>query len=292
MNSTLISNVGDNDSKTSLNTAFTNIKNIINFCTRIILYAILTMLIGAFLLFVLYFVDMLINISNGNSKVPLFNAYIIITPSMVPTINVNDAIVIKRVNEGELEIDDIITFTSTDKKYNGLTITHRIVGTETLQNGEVVYRTKGDANNVNDSALVSLDNIHGKVILRIPLIGNIQTILSSSSGWLFFIVIPCLGIIAFDIFKLFKAFYLKKILKDDKSIEVDKSKVKLVIKPDKSNIITQETSVKENIVDNEALNNVIDVKNNESSEFVVEEKLVIEDLNKNFEEEEEEIEIL
>ena len=276
MNTTLANEFSD--SKFSKN-FFVNIKNLLNFITRIILYAVMTILIGAFVLFLLYFVDMLINVNKGNTKSPLFNAYIIISPSMVPTINVNDAIVIKRVNEGELKIDDIITFTSTDKKYSGLTITHRIVGTEKLQSGEVVYRTKGDANNVNDSALVSLDNIHGKVILRIPLIGSIQSILSTSSGWIFFIVIPCLGIISFDIFKLIKSVYTKKQLR--KTNNIVKSKVNFAVNDNNKNIKMID-SKKMDIIKEDSIDSL-----DKNVEYLVEELNILEEDKKNNKEEEE-----
>ena len=41
--------------------------------------------------------DACYNSSRVISKSPLLNAYVIVTESMVPTINVNDAIIVKRV---------------------------------------------------------------------------------------------------------------------------------------------------------------------------------------------------
>ena len=40
--------------------------------------------------------DVLYNVKKGNNVVPLFAGYIIVTPSMVPTIKINDAVVVKR----------------------------------------------------------------------------------------------------------------------------------------------------------------------------------------------------
>ena len=122
---------------------------------------------------------------------------------MVPTIKVEDAIVIMRKEPDELKKGDIITFLSSDPRYSGLTITHRIVGIEKSEKG-YFYRTKGDNNNTEDSALVSSDNVYGKVILKIPKIGYIQYVLTQAYGWVLLVVVPCLGIVIFDILKLIK----------------------------------------------------------------------------------------
>jgi len=178
---------------------------IYHFAAKIFLYSILMILILVAIAFILYFIDEQINAKKGIDKQPLFGAYIIISPSMVPTINVYDAIVIKRAEPEELEVDDVITFLSTDSRYSGLVITHRIVGIEKSKTGEIYFRTKGDNNNTEDSSLVRASNIYGKVMLKIPKIGYIQQALTNAVGWVVLIVIPCLGVVIYDIIKMFKA---------------------------------------------------------------------------------------
>ena len=46
--------------------------------------------------------------------------------------------------------------------------------------------------------------------MRIPKIGYIQYFLSNAYGWIIAIVIPCVGIITFDIIKLVKTTKLGK----------------------------------------------------------------------------------
>ena len=89
------------------------------------------------------FIDLQKNIKNGENKQPLFGAYIIISPSMVPTINVEDAIIIQRKEADELKVGDIITFTSSDPRYSGLTITHRIVGIEKSKKEDIYFINSG-----------------------------------------------------------------------------------------------------------------------------------------------------
>ena len=94
---------------------------------EIILYAIFVVLIVAGFMIAWYFVDTTSNIKNGIHKPPIFGAYVIISPSMHPTIKVEDVIVIKRKKNNEYKVGDIITFESTDPRYFGVVVTHRIV---------------------------------------------------------------------------------------------------------------------------------------------------------------------
>ena len=225
------------DEKQEKNETLKLVYKIYHFIAKIFLYSILIILILVALMFILYFIDLQNNMKMGVTKQPLFGAYIIISPSMVPTIKVEDAVVIQRKEQNELKKGDIITFTSNDPRYSGLTITHRIVGVEKSKDNKVYYRTKGDNNNTEDSSLVPYDNINGKVILRIPKIGYIQYALTSSYGIVFLVVIPCLGIVIYDIIKLFKSIIgnTKGKIKEKKS--VDKEEYIEIIEPykDKEN---------------------------------------------------------
>lgn len=183
---------------------FSYIKKGFHFVTTVVMYAIFLILILVGIIFALYFLDQKKNLDSGKNLPPLFNAYVIISPSMVPTIKVEDAVVIKRVDEEELKKGDIITFNSTDYRYSGVTVTHRIVGVEKTSDGKILYTTKGDNNNTPDSTRISYDNIYGKVILKIPKIGYLQYFLTQSYGWIIAVVIPCLCIIIYDIIKLIK----------------------------------------------------------------------------------------
>lgn len=183
---------------------WSKIKKIIHFLTTVIMYSVFFVMVLVGIILLMYVVDIKKNAASGVYKPPLFSAYVIISPSMVPTIKVQDAIVLKRVDAEDVEIGDIITFTSTDSRHSGITITHRVVGIEKTSSGEYMFRTKGDNNNSEDPTLVDQDNINGKVILRIPKIGYIQYFLSQAYGWIIAIVIPCLGIIIYDIIKVIK----------------------------------------------------------------------------------------
>ncbi len=180
------------------------IKRIFHFVMTILLYSVFAILIIVAIMVGFYFVDQYKSTKEGVHRAPLFGAYVIISPSMVPNINVLDAVVTMRVDAKELQKNDVITFVSKDPTHSGITVTHRIVGVKQTESGSYAYRTKGDNNNVEDQTLVSYDDVIGKVMIRIPYIGYLQQFLTTRFGWLLVIVLPCLFIVVGDIVKLVK----------------------------------------------------------------------------------------
>ncbi len=180
-------------------------KKILHFISSIFLYSVLAIIGIIFIMFAAYFIDQKIGAKNGEARSPLFGAYVIISESMVPSINVNDAVVTMRVSEKDIKVDDIITFISKEIETQGTPITHRVVGIVRDENDKVLgYRTKGDHNNTQDFALIAPGEVLGKVFLKIPFVGYLQNFLSRPIGWLIVIVIPCLLIIGSDILKIGK----------------------------------------------------------------------------------------
>ncbi len=171
------------------------------FLTKAFLLAILSLMIILCLFLLFYFGDLYFNVKTGNYKSPLLSAYIIVSPSMVPTIKINDAVIVKRVNKNSIKEGDIITFLSTDNEYSGLTITHRVVDKQFLENGNYEFITKGDNNESRDNSTVKQEDIYGKVILKIPKIGYIQKFVSKPSGFLISILIPIGIVVLFDLIK-------------------------------------------------------------------------------------------
>jgi len=183
-------------------------KKIMQILSSILLYSILAIIGIIAIMFIAYFIDQRIGMKNGENRSPLFGAYVIISNSMVPTINVQDAVVTMRVTEKNIKVNDIITFVSKDIETRGTPITHRVVGIvyedPETKDKVIGYRTKGDHNNTQDFAIIKPDEVLGKVYLRIPMIGYIQMFLTKPIGWLVAIVIPCLLIIGNDIIKIGK----------------------------------------------------------------------------------------
>lgn len=191
-------------------------ENIFKFTVSVLSYALFVwlLLIGGTLL--LYVADIKIRASKGDYSAPVFNAYVVLSGSMLPTIDIKDIVVTKKIPAEELEVGDIITFIAPDSRFGGISITHRIIDKyydDSL--GSYSYRTQGDNNNVADSTLVPNANILGKVILKIPKLGYLQDILATKGGLIFVVLIPSLVILSYDIMKILKKIGMKtKLIKE------------------------------------------------------------------------------
>ncbi len=212
--------MGDSLKKEKVKQWLTTLRKVFHFIATVLMYSICLIMIIVFLVFVVNFIDKQYNLKSGNNKKDLFSAYTIVSPSMVPTINVLDVVVTMRVdNPEEIEKEDIVTFNSTDYRYSGVLVTHRIVDIEKTSSGEYLFTTKGDNNNTQDSSRISFNEIYGRVLFRIPKIGYIQYYLSSVLGWVAIIIVPAVMIIGYDIYKLVKT--IKSSNGKDKSKEID-----------------------------------------------------------------------
>ena len=107
-----------------------------------------------------------------SSNIELFGykAYVVLTGSMKPTINPNDIVIVKKTSKDNIKENDIITFS----KGSTTTVTHRIIEI-VEQDGETLYRTKGDNNNSEDVDLVKYNDIEGVYKYKLNKIGAIIT---------------------------------------------------------------------------------------------------------------------
>lgn len=177
----------------------------LKFITSVISYAIFIwlLLIGVTLL--VYVADIKIRAMKGDYSPPSYNAYVVLTGSMVPEIMPMDVVITKRRDAKDLEVGDIITFLSSDSRLSGVIVTHRIKEIfYDSTTGKYTFQTKGDANNTADFTLAEDYNIIGEVIFKIPKVGYIQEILASKGGLIIFIFIPCLAVLSYDVVKLIK----------------------------------------------------------------------------------------
>lgn len=180
------------------------VKHFGHLVSSILLYALLMILLVIVLMVGATVIDHFISSNDSGKKSPLFGAYVIISPSMVPNINVYDAVVTIRTPEEKIEMYDVITFLSKDIETHGIPITHRVVGILETESGERGYRTKGDNNNGEDKAIILQKEVIGKVFLRIPMLGYVRTFVTSKIGFLVAIVLPLASSFTIEILRAVK----------------------------------------------------------------------------------------
>ncbi len=200
---------------------------------KIISSAIFVILMMLIVIILVYIVRIKFLASNSRLGEVRTNFYTILTQSMYPTIKAGDIVVTYKDKDNNYNTGDIITFTTNG---SSITVTHRI--TEIYEvNGKRTYRTKGDNNNTADMTTIPAENVIGRVVFRIPKAGYIQQFMVTKTGWIVVVVIPCLGIVIYDILKMFKVAAKKK--KQKKLVETDdviniKKKLNEVIEEDET----------------------------------------------------------
>lgn len=178
------------------------VKKTFKLISKIVSSTIFILLLGIMIFLLAYVIRVKILASNNNLGEVKLNFYTILSPSMYPTIKPGDIIVTYK--EDAYYKGDIITFISTSNVSSGKTITHRIESEPVLVNGKMQYTTKGDNNQSADSAPAKEENVLGKVVFKIPKAGYIQQFLLSKVGWVSVILLPCMGVVIYDIMKIFK----------------------------------------------------------------------------------------
>lgn len=159
----------------------------------------------------IYLLDNRLNVRSGKYNYPIYSAYIIISESMVPKININDAVINFRIDKEKIKIGDVITFISSSPVSNGITVTHRVIDiVKNSEAGDIAYRTKGDNNFSPDSSFVKEKDVIGKVTFIFPKIGYFQNFLSKNIGMVFVVIFFCVFVILLDFFKYVSKKYIER----------------------------------------------------------------------------------
>lgn len=250
-------------------------REILKFISTVVSWTIFVLLIICIAFLLYYFVAIKVYTTKGSGYEPAFSVYMVVTPSMRPNINPYDVVIDFKVdNPEDIKINDVITFYSSIPGVRGGTITHRVIGISKDTEGNYKFRTKGDYNLVDDGVDVEFDKIVGKVAIRIPELGRVQTFVASKTGWLVCVLIPALYVIVKDILKILK-------IKDVKLTK--KKKIKLISHEDVKLIPYK--GVNEDIKEN----NIFDIINNdENLENINENKEKLNNIVNYYEEDDEE----
>ena len=131
--------------------------------------------------------------------------YTVLSGSMEPTYHVGSIIYVVDVDPHELKAGDPVTYMLSETTV----VTHRIVevvpavdeeGNPVIneKTGKQVVRfvTKGDANNAVDGSLLHENNVIGKPIFSVPLLGYVANYVQNPPGTYFAIILACLLLLA------------------------------------------------------------------------------------------------
>ena len=145
--------------------------------------------------FVLLVLVLLVLIGSALPISGSYRLFAVLSGSMSPVIPTGSLVVV--MPQSDYQAGDIITFA--DPAQKGMPVTHRIIESQD-QGGQIFHITQGDANNAPDFARVTKNEIFGKAVFWLPAAGYLLTFLKTPPGFIFFVVLPFLAVIAFEIF--------------------------------------------------------------------------------------------
>lgn len=133
------------------------------------------------------------DVPNIGGTLPL----IVLTKSMDPVIKSGDLIICHTAEATTVKKGDIISFY--DPAGNGTSIvTHRVKKVIKNKDGKIAWITKGDANNVEDTAIVSEDKLVGVYQTSIHGLGNIAMFMQSTKGIVICVICPIIFLLGYD----------------------------------------------------------------------------------------------
>jgi len=139
-----------------------------------------------------------------------YSPYIVLSGSMEPAYHVGSLIYVERFDPQDIKIGDAITFNLNENTI----VTHRIYEIDT-ENSRII--TKGDANDDPDASPVKYENVIGKAVFTIPLLGYISAFITSPPG--LYITIG-FGIVFILLVLIIDAFFKQE--KSDKNTKEEK----------------------------------------------------------------------
>ena len=105
------------------------------------------------------------------------DVYVVLSGSMEPEYHTGSVIYVKQTDPEDLAVQDVITF----RIDSDTTVTHRISEITEIE-GQIAFRTKGDANDKEDASIVPASQVVGTPVFTIPYLGYLVKYIQSTSG--------------------------------------------------------------------------------------------------------------
>ncbi|MBS3983026.1 MAG: signal peptidase I [Dethiobacter sp.] len=137
-------------------------------------------------------------LAGGVPTVAGYQLYIVLSGSMSPAFETGSIVLVRQLEPALVQVNDIITYY--DPERQDTITTHRVV--EILPTQPLMFVTRGDANDANDTVPVFADNLVGRVAFSLPYLGYLFSFVNTGAGILFLIIVPSLLMIASELRKL------------------------------------------------------------------------------------------
>ena len=149
-----------------------------------------------------------------------YTLFRITTGSMEPTYPVDTLILVKKTDPSRIQTGDVISFYSSDPALDGAVNTHRVTGVQT-DGTHWSYKTKGDANNVEDTYGTSETELIGKVTGSSLVLGKLARLIVNPLLFIPVILIPLAAMLVGNTIKTVKL--AKQIAEDEEKKAIEEA---------------------------------------------------------------------
>ncbi len=153
-----------------------------------------------------------------------YTLFRITTGSMEPTYPVDTLILVKKTDPSRIQTGDVISFYSSDPALDGAVNTHRVTGVQT-DGTYWSYKTKGDANNVEDTYGTGETELIGKVTGSSLFLGKLARLIVNPLLFIPVILIPLAAMLVGNTIKTVKL--AKQIAEDEEKKAIEEALQKI-----------------------------------------------------------------
>ena len=146
---------------------------------------------------------LLLILTKASGGVPFFfghSAYVIVSPSMTPELEIGDIIIAKEYDGGELNLGDVVEYIGKTGEMKGKIITHKIVSIEGEGEDRIII-TKGTANAEADPP-ISPSDIVSVMTYKTVVMDKVYGVISTRAGFICLVILPLAAMIASEIVDL------------------------------------------------------------------------------------------
>ncbi len=187
---------------------FRNILNILGTVLLIILIAVIIVMFNA-------------RISGEAPNVFGYQVFRVSSGSMEPTLMIGDVIIVKDVDPDKIEIGDIVTYKGEVGDLDDKFITHQIIATPELVDGEYEFQTQGTAQGTVPDPIWYEDQLIGVYVCKVPYIDAIYNFFLQPYGLIAFVLVIII-LFGYELISLIVSY--KSLDEEDFEDESDNSK--------------------------------------------------------------------
>lgn len=129
----------------------------------------------------------------GAQFIPHYDGFKVTSGSMEPEIETGSLLFTRKMPADKIEVGNTITFQKTENTFT----THKVIQKHS-EEGLTTFETQGIANDAPDAGNVTEDELTGKKMFSIPILGYVLAWASTPTGIITMIIIPGLVLIAIE----------------------------------------------------------------------------------------------